>query len=288
MIVYPGLLIALLFTSVVAVAQTPGDIEPASNQPDREQIVVSGNRVKTAEDVRALRRFAEQVLEPAKTDQLARWNARVCPKITGVRDAEARFIRERITSLASDVGLRVADGECNTTMLIAFSLGAGELAISLTDRKRVLLRQDGYVKWQQFRETHRPVRWLTVTDFCSEGCALPNSRLSHSSQANFQILVVIVDHEQIGDFQIGELADYLAMVSLAAPDMDGPWPKSSILAMFDTKRDESARFGLTDYDLALLRGLYASRGNATGREQVSRIVAEMTADIDPATDPRGD
>ena len=276
----------LLVTTGGAIAQ---EAEPNhSGALQAEQIIVSGNRVTTPKDAKLLRRFTEQILEPAKSDQLARWNHRVCPEILGVRDEEARFIRERIAKLAADVGLHAADDQCNTTLLIAFSLDAATLARSLTDSDRIKLKQDGYARWRQFRETDRPVRWLTVTDFCSEGCVTPNSRLSKTGSANFQTLIVIVDHEQIGEFQIGELTDYLAMVSLAAPELQGPWPSGSVLAMFDAERHEAERFGLTDYDLALLRGLYASRGNAGAREQIGRIVAEMTAGIDPSTDPRDD
>lgn len=282
-LLFPALML-LIASGAIAQEFKPTD----SDTSRQEQIIVSGNRVSTPEDAKVLRRFTEQILEPAKSDQLARWNHRVCPKIMGVRDEEARFIRERIAKLAEDVGLRAADDQCNTTLLIAFALDAATLAKSLTDSDRIKLKQDGYARWRQFRETGRPVRWLTVTDFCSAGCAAPNSRLSKAGQANFQTLIVIVDHEQIGEFQIGELTDYLAMVSLSAPEMQGPWPSGSVLAMFDTERREVERFGLTDYDLALLRGLYASRGNAGAREQISRIVAEMTAGVDPSTDPRDD
>ena len=83
-LLFPAL---MLLTASGAIAQ---EFKPTDSDTSRqEQIIVSGNRVSTPEDAKVLRRFTEQILEPAKSDQLARWNHRVCPKIMGVRDEEA-------------------------------------------------------------------------------------------------------------------------------------------------------------------------------------------------------
>ena len=90
-----------------------------------------------------------------------------------------------------------------------------------------------------------------------------------ASRLNTQIVddifrtVVIVDVDEVSGLSVRQLADYVAMVSLAQinPEADTN-AYASILNVFD---DPDASAGLTDWDQAYLAGLYAAERDAVNR-----------------------
>jgi len=85
------------------------------------------------------------------------------------------------------------------------------------------------------------------------------SRLTTQIVDNLTRAIVIVDVDQVSDVSVLQLADYIAMVSLAQID-----PKAdtsgyaTILNVFDAPEISDS---LTDWDLAYLDGLYGGERN---------------------------
>jgi hypothetical protein len=235
-----------------------------------QEIVVEGRQEQ------ALRNFVAAMTDPRRSRQIARWNGEICPTVVGVDARQAAFMARRIGEIAVSLRLRARSEGCLTTMLILVSTNAPALAASLARNYPIALRADGRSRLNRFVASTRPVRWLSVTDDCGfEGCSLPNSRLSRATRPQFQAMIVIVDAQQIGEFSLGELTDYVSVVALANPSLHRRWPSTSILSMFEEDRPPGFRFGLTDYDRSYLTGLYRTRIDGSGQEQRASIVRQM-------------
>jgi hypothetical protein len=144
---------------------------------------------------------------------------------------------------------------------------------------------------EDFVETDRPVRWWQVAvpvdsetgaratrlagDCNGSECAggvigfaprtnvFAASRLRTQFVDNLMRAVVIVDVDQVRDVSILQLADYIAMVSLAQIDPDADTRGyASILNVFD---DPEGSASLTNWDLAFLGGLYSAERNAAAQ-----------------------
>ena len=258
--------LALASLPLLIASQAP---PPAAPNPE---IVVQGQQE------RALRTFVEAMANPGRSQQLGRWDREICPAVLGVDQPQADYIAARIAQHAAPLGLRSRSGGCSTTMLIVFSNEAQALATSFARDYPVTLGSDGRARLGRFVASRAPVRWISVTELCPFGCALPNSRLSLATHPAFRAMILIVDARRIQGFGIGELADYVALVALGNPPLSGARPETSILSMFERPRPEGYRFELTRNDRAFLAGLYRARANAPGSEQRSSIARRMRRD----------
>jgi hypothetical protein len=246
-----------------------------------QEIVVQGNQVATAHN------FVTAMTDPRRDRQLGRWNGKICPAVVGIAPAQASYMTQRIAEIAAPLGLRTLGGSCTPSMLILVTPDAAALAASLADRFPIELRKDGRSNLNRFVRTNNAVRWLSVTDPCGfGGCPATGSRLSVSTQPEFQAMIVIVDATKIGGYTLSEISDYVALVALGNPPLAGQWPSSSILSMFDAAHPTGIQFALTDRDRSFLSGLYRSRINASGQQQRSSVeqsVREGTPKSPPDT-----
>jgi hypothetical protein len=258
--------LALASLPMLVAARPPAEV---SAPPPNPEIVVQGQQE------RALRAFVEAMANPGRSQQLGRWDREICPAVLGVDQAQADYIAARIAQHAAPLGLRAHSGGCTTTMLIVVSNEAQALASSFARGYPVTLGSDGRARLRRFAASRAPVRWISVTELCPFGCALPNSRLSLATHPAFRAMILIVDGRQIGAFGLGELADYVPLVVLGNPPLTGARPETSILSMFDRARPEGYRFELTGNDRSFLAGLYRSRVNAPASEQRASIARRM-------------
>ena len=261
--------LACLCLAGPAVAQAPPPRPPGESP----EIVVRG------ESERALRAFVVAMAERGPTRQLGRWYQDICPRVIGIDPAQAAAIEARIGAVAGSLELRPRTAGCPTTMLVVVSAEAPALAASFARRYPVTLGSEGRWRLERFVASTLPVRWLSVTDPCGAGgCAMPNSRLALATRPAFQAMIVIVDAARIGGFGLGELSDYLAVVLLGSPPLEGNRPATSVLSMFERPRDGGARFALTGEDRAFLQALYRSRASATGQQQRDAIARRLRRD----------
>ncbi|MES2444604.1 MAG: hypothetical protein V4574_17400 [Pseudomonadota bacterium] len=254
-----ALLLLCLATPGVAIAQ---------------EAQASQDIVVTAQNRKALNDFVAALADAGPTGQVARWK-QLCPAVVGIPPREADFIVARIGDVARSVRVDARSAGCRPTTLILVTMDAHGLAAEFARRYPVTLRTDGRGKLRRFVETGLPVRWLSVTDPCPGGCALPNSRLVLPTHPTFQTMVVIVDARQIAGFSLGELADYLALVALANPPLAASKPSDSILAMFQGPHPADRRFALTAGDQAFLDGLYRSAENLGENAQRGAIATHI-------------
>lgn len=96
-------------------------------------------------------------------------------------------------------------------------------------------------------------------------------RLGDGLKSELAHVVILAEPARLGDFQIGALADYIAMLSLtqlASLDVCQPLPSIVNLLVQDCAARPAA---LTDTDTAYLKGLYAMGADRSARTQADQI-----------------
>jgi len=266
-----SLILALSLTAS-SLPPTSAYAAPPAAQSEPDIVVVGRLR-------EVLRSFVGAMTEAGPTDQIARWNREICPIVVGVEPAQADFIAGRIAEVGKSLGLRTSRSGCVTTMGIIVTPDAAGVANELARQFPISFRRDGASRLKRFVSSTKPVRWLSVTNECSDGCTLPNSRLTKATKPAFQAVIVIVDGQKIGGFSLGELSDYVALVALSNPRSDARESSKSILSMFESPRVPGETYQLTDYDRSFLSGLYGSAMDRSATEQRASIVSRMKKDL---------
>lgn len=275
-----------------------------------EDIVVTGERMREI-----LRDFVGEVAAASGTeDQLARWDDSLCPAIIGLRNARlAQFMADRLAQRAFTVGLDVGGPNCRPNALIFVTPDSNQLAQEISTEYREFIGYNasetsvtmGQEALARFVATRRPVRWWHVSQTVGadgqrlgdgearqgsgggfEGAQVlrgPDAgRLRRTTRQDLSRVVIIVDASLSAGVQMDALADYVAMAALAQLAYDADTSQvPTILNLFaDRERGAAAPAGLTEWDLAYLRGLYdAPRAARNSRAQEGSIARTMEEEL---------
>lgn len=224
-------------------------------------------------------------------ENVARWRDPICPSVSGASPEQGEFIRSRIREIAASAGARVnRDPKCRSNLLIALSSEPDELVASLRAGNPRMFRHQGREKPGQAKH---PVRtWWSALLNNADGTPpiqysssspqyrLKDSRIASSVAEDISSVVVIVDINATGTATFGQLADYVAMMSLAQLDVEaGLEASSTILRLFANSGSERPPKGLTDWDQAFLSALYGPSGPLL--DQRGQIVRSMVRELAP-------
>jgi hypothetical protein len=280
----------------------PAQEQAVQDQPVQlEDLQVSGRRLQDM-----ISDFVNEVAEPVRYRGLARWESPICVGVSNMRTDAAEYIADRVSTVAADLGLQPGAPGCAPNLLIVAAADGGALAEALVKTSPRAFRMGGggmdrgAAALRDFVNTPRPVRWWQMSapvdkqtgeivtrlpSSCDFGCNSPSSsapqiRMTSASRLNSQIVdriirtVVIVDLAEVEGLNVNQLADYVAMVSLAQinPDADTT-SYSSILNVFGAQPEA---LQLTDWDTAYLAGLYSAERTRLDRRANRR---EITASI---------
>jgi hypothetical protein len=272
---------SLAFLLALSLIASPAAAAPPA-APLEPDIVVLGRLNEV------LRSFVGSMTQAGPTDQIARWKDDICPIVVGVEPAQADFMTQRILEVGRSVDLRTRRLGCVTTMGIIVTPDAAGVATELIRRFPISFRSDSISRMKRFVTSTKPVRWLSVTNECGDGCSLPNSRLVKATRPTFQAIIVIVDAQQIKGISLGELSDYVALVALSNPPAERRASSNSILSMFEGPRVPGSTYQLTDYDRSFLSGLYRSAMDKSAKAQRATIVSRMKKDVSGKAPPPKD
>jgi len=265
-----------------------------------EEVVVTGQRM---EDV--VRSFVSDISVSVRgANQLARWDRRICPGISGIKAQYARPVLDRMAQRAFEIGLDVGEPGCKANILILVTPDADAVSQRVVEDNRQILgwhAQRGQVTQgrdglRDFMASDAPVRWwhvasVTTATGASAGDSHTGdassvrvenvSRIHRDTRIDFNGAFIIVDANRIAGLPLGALADYLSMVALAqlSPETDtSAFP--TILNMFNgVAGGQPAHATLTDWDLAYLRGLYVAKRDLTAESQRGDIVNTMVRSL---------
>ena len=210
----------------------------------------------------------------------------ICIGVANLRAEPAQYIVDRVSTVAEDLGIMPGEPGCPPNVIIIASDDPDGLARQLTEERRRAFRMGGSGMdrggdaLEAFVAADTPVRWWQVSmpansetgqratripGECRDPCLSPQdyapvtstfaaSRLSTQIVDYIFRAVVILDIDQIGGVSGQQLADYVAMVTLAQIDPEADTSRyASILNVFDAP---DSAVGLTEWDQAYLRGLY--------------------------------
>ncbi len=271
---------AVMAASIVAMQQAPPETspqqDPAAIQVD--DVLVEGRRLEAL-----VSEFVAETAAPARGRGLARWHDSVCVGVVNLRQEAAQYIADAVSSLALELGLTPGEPGCRANIVVVFAEDGRALAEQLATEHRRAFRSGtagidrGNVAFADFVRSDRPVRWWHLSmpvnaetgrrairlpgDEVNGMPAAPMIAVFAASRLNSQIrddmrkAMVIVDIDAIETADLAQLADYIAVVSLAQIDPGAEvGDHDTILKLFD--RPDSAPPGLTEWDRSYLRNLY--------------------------------
>jgi hypothetical protein len=208
---------------------------------------------------------------------LERWNTPICPLVAGLPSERGEFILARISQIARDSHAPLAAEHCKPNLSVIVTDNPDLLVEEWSQRNRGLLNTCngmGYIK--AFLHSRQPVR-VYYNGKChpTAGNELV-SRLRYSAVQELASVIIVVDSRRTTDLDIGQLADYVAMVGLAQVRADADSSEApSILSLFG-KPDPRPQ-GLSPWDQSFLHGLYTT--NPSSALQVSTIRTSMFKQI---------
>ena len=292
--------------AALALSGTPQEPASAAQDPIRlEDVVINARRLDEAASD-----FVTEVAAPVPGRRMARWHEGVCVGVVNFDPEVGHFIADRVSDVARQMGLRAHEPECNPTILIVGTQNASPFTRAFVDQRPVIFRPGGAGMsrgtgaLEHFINTDRPVRWWavslttdpdtgasavrmpaqfngwgqsadgrdSVTNYAPNTSSRSTSRLSNQYRDDLKRMFVIVDVDLLGGATLSQLADYIAMVSLAQVDPDADTDRyETILNLFD--HPEFAP-GLTGWDMAYLQGLYESEWYRTNETSQVRAVAQ--------------
>lgn len=219
------------------------------------------------------------------TEKIARWRKGICPRVFGLPPRYAAFITTRLTAIARQAGAPVdGDAKCRQNIEIVFTDKPQALADDLRKNRWAYL---GY--FDNFRQadalakvTHDIQAWyltatvsysgyvrvdnprqdfLTGSDYLADGkvfYAAGTGRFSSGPGSTLYNVLIVADPSKLGNYDMGSLADYIAMLALSQPkSFDACWEVPSITNLLSKECTQARKTTtISDNDARFLYGLY--------------------------------
>jgi len=284
------MLAALIIAAALASPQEPGaSPRPAQDPVMRlEDVVVDARRLEDA-----AQEFVDEIAAPVGRRGLARWHEGLCVGAVNLSPEIAQQLVDRVSDVARELGLRAQEPPCNPNILIVATTEGSNFAEQFVAMRPALFRpggsgmNQGPAAFDRFLEADAPVRWWNISQptdgdtglpavrmpgQCNQRCSpidgsatsvydfAPNtvvrsvSRQTSQYRQDMKRSFVIVDVDKLGDVTLGQLGDYIAMVTMAQIDPEADTSRfDTILNVFETPEAVGT---LTGWDRAYLDGLY--------------------------------
>ena len=295
----------LAATAVVpASAQVGVRASTSAEEPSGESIVVQGQRREIAQALRKL-------INPAESEQLARFEDEVCPMVIGMpKDWTASLIRMIRENIAA-VGGKVGKPGCSVNAPIIFIDQPLELIQALAKEEPGFFNMTPR-ELAQFTATAKPIAsWHVTETFSRDGVQLGQvgemgvgstgpgapasatinrnsaaSRLYSNVREDMLAGFVVIDRQKTPGKSLRQLADIATMHLLLDVNQETrERDAGSILSLFEDRPDGAAApLRLSKFDRGALRGFYTQReNNRTAAQQASNIARaiEKGAGEDP-------
>ncbi len=265
-----------------------------------EEIVVTGKKIR--EFVRT-RNFVRLYTAPSEfLDQIARWHEPLCVHTEGLAPAFGTFITARVKEIAAQIGAPQAQAEpCKLNLDIVFTDHPQALLDHIKTKRPELLGAHYPALRERLATVNHPVQawYATATrdfrgqrnldtydawwgaipgldEFGAPVYTVPGSHLRSGLTSEFASVIIVADKARIADWEIGTIADYVAMLALArmnTPDKCQQVPSiaNTLVDCGDDVRTKS----LSDFDMAYLKALYLTAGDAPRNLQESGISRVM-------------
>jgi hypothetical protein len=262
---------------------------PAAPTVELDSVRVEAQRRRARID-REVSEFVNSIVGSAKAESLARWKVPICVAAAGLTQAEAAFVKERVSRIATDAGVPLGRSDCAPNFIVVVTPDPQALLEGWWSEEHQLFNRDrGLGGVNRMIRTDQPVRvwhnacnvppglayaWSGQLD-CGHGQT--GSRLTWDAVRAIYSAIVVVDFDDIEGLTFGQIADYVAMVGLAKIRKDSEFGVvPTILDLFGMDGADRPK-GLTAWDQSLLKAVYATLdGSVT---EVSQIKVRMGDDL---------
>jgi hypothetical protein len=289
--------ICAVSTGAAQASETPEVVEEAD--------LVNEKVVVTARKPAETKSYVEQVTAPPRgTDQLARWDDRICVGVSGVREEHAQFLADRVSQRAVEVGLRTGKPGCEPDVTILVTTEPQKLIGAMQTEYTSLFAINNEIRtgslgnaaFEQFKTEERPVRWWHVSETKSaDGARIrgeasqgvndgvtgaptvrsEGSRLRSAIREDLSRAIIVVDATLVQDVSLDSLGDYIAFVALMQADPNGNTKSiNTIMNLFRADAGEKRALSMTDWDKDFLRALYSMPRNTASLSQAERYLAQ--------------
>jgi hypothetical protein len=289
-----GVLVALLLLPMTALGVMAHDAgsntqagQAASEEGEPAKAKLPSVTIEAARE-HALRlkvdHFVTSVIVQPWGDALYRWTKPVCPLVAGLPTTQGEFVLARISKAAIDADVPLAGRVCSPNLfVVAIGGDPNPLLEAWWEHDRLMynLRTQGIEAVQHFIHSTRPIRvWYNSYVGCNDdaaatstlayilmpgvyhaqqspmGCeaALGSHIVRMSTGSDISSAIIVVDGRQMKNVNLGQMADYIALIGLADVRFDAnSTAVPSILELFGHGTPPQ---GLTRWDRALLYSLY--------------------------------
>jgi hypothetical protein len=257
--------------------------------------------------------FVQSFTAPSTlTGKVARWENGICPVTRGLAPKFAGFVTSRVREVAAKVGAPVdKDSACRPNIEIIFTTAPQMLLDGIRkDHKVYLGYAEGAAQVDKLAAVTRPIQawYLTATkdldgnvevdsfysmptepvanlisDLAGGGSGkghvgtrkITGGRLKDGLRTVFHHIIIAADPTKLSDYEVGVLADYIAMLALTQlQSLDICQPLPSIINLLGP-RCENAPGQISESDLGYLRGLYSMSADGNLRMQQAGIAYQM-------------
>jgi hypothetical protein len=237
---------------------------------------------------------------------LARWRSPLCPLVKGPSRDNDEYLLTKLSDLARAVGVPLGGEKCRPNFYVVMTPDPDAFLTAWSKRDKNMFGDGSSAKIAQFMHSSDPIRsWYNVVMATADGSAIASSspamgngtntsagavpsanaggpfngvssnnhadatRISFNEIRTMHSVAIVVDTHKTEGVKYDQLAAYIAMVGFAEvrrnPDLASI---PTVLTLFD-KDAKSTPPGLSEWDEALLKGLYQTE--QSGKTQAAQI-----------------
>ena len=260
-----------------------------------DQITVQAQRETLRKQVDQF--FHSAMLKSPFDESMLRWEEAVCPMVVGMIRPAGEFVLRRLSELARESAVPLAKENCKHPNLYIVVAKNPETFLKLWWQRqpRMYNTGRGIAPVRRFIEKSRPIRvWYNIGpgNYSNEISSLLAASVDAglgtvdfpivrgpSSGASFRLVfpevrsigsaIVVIDPAQVDQLNIGQFADYIAMVSFVEVNQDADLRANSTILNLFAPSNAAAPIEVTRWDKALLRALYGA--DHKSRMQMSQM-----------------
>jgi len=279
--------------SAPAPAYQPGD-------QDRPDIVVVGDPAVRDRQIRA---FVEALDDVPGTDPMGRFDRTdLCPAAVGLSEAQNAAIADRMRQIAAAVPLALAAPDCRPNILVLIAPDKEEMIAALRQRHPIYFRnafnqmieipneRGPATAWHLSARVDRsgqPLGYDEETGVEIVTTPVTPSRINMTVRPILLAAVVVIEARSLAGLTTTQVGDYAAMRAFAPIRPRGlPQSANSVLTVLEAPMDSLIPASVTEWDLAYLRGLYATPAYQSAHRQRADIRRAMTRDLEQGGQPR--
>jgi hypothetical protein len=227
---------------------------------------------------------------------ISRFEEAVCPAVRGLAPAQNEAVTARLRAVAQAAGIRVEKAGCVPDSLLVVTADKGKFIRTLAARRpesfgdltslqiRRLARSPGPAAAWQLKglvdSDGQPILLDAIIGYYLNRTTQAASRGRPEGRWVFEGSALVVERRALEGLTTTQLADYAAMRLFARTDPSRVAGKApTILAVLEAPMGTAIPITMTEWDLAFLRGLYASPENRFSAAQRSAIAKDMREEL---------